>query len=71
VAQDIISYVAAACGFAAILYLVWLAAHTDRDRAHEDDARAFFDEHGRWPDEPAEAAVPRAGGYADVDKLGD
>jgi fructose-1,6-bisphosphatase/inositol monophosphatase family enzyme len=24
----------------------------DRDRDREDDARRFFDEHGRWPDEP-------------------
>jgi hypothetical protein len=23
----------------------------DKDRDREDEARAFFDEHGRWPDE--------------------
>ena len=23
----------------------------DRDRSEEDDARAFYDRHGRWPDE--------------------
>jgi hypothetical protein len=23
----------------------------DRDRDREDEARAYFDEHGRWPDE--------------------
>jgi hypothetical protein len=24
----------------------------DKDRDEEDRARAFFDEHGRWPDDP-------------------
>ena len=24
----------------------------DRRRDEEDEARAFFDEHGHWPDEP-------------------
>jgi hypothetical protein len=23
----------------------------ERDRAEEDEARAYFDRHGRWPDE--------------------
>jgi hypothetical protein len=23
----------------------------DRDRVREDEARAYFDRHGRWPDE--------------------
>ena len=35
----------------------------------EDDERAFFDEHGRWPDEPESAARKRTGGYGDVDAL--
>ena len=26
------------------------------EREEEDAARAFFDEHGHWPDEPPEAA---------------
>ncbi len=25
------------------------------ERHEEDEARAFFDQHGRWPDEPPEA----------------
>jgi hypothetical protein len=69
VVAQIANYVAAAGGFAAIGMLVWLAARGDRERIGEDDARAFFDRHGRWPDEPPEAAVPRAGGYADVDAI--
>ena len=28
----------------------------DRERDREADARDFFDEHGRWPDEPESAA---------------
>jgi hypothetical protein len=30
----------------------------DRDRDREEAARRFFDEHGRWPDEP-ESSVRR------------
>jgi hypothetical protein len=31
----------------------------ERDRDAEDDARAFYDEHGYWPDEaPAPAPAP-------------
>ncbi len=34
---------------------------TGHDERHEeDDARAFFDAHGHFPDEPAEAATPPA-----------
>ena len=25
----------------------------DEDRVREDDARRYFDRHGRWPDDPA------------------
>jgi hypothetical protein len=38
----------------------------DLERDREDRARAFYDEHGRWPDEappaPAEPTEPRAPG---------
>jgi hypothetical protein len=27
----------------------------DEDRDREDEARAYFDRHGRWPDDPAGA----------------
>jgi hypothetical protein len=33
----------------------------DKERDREADARDFFDEHGRWPDEP-ESAVRRPRG---------
>ncbi len=35
----------------------------------EDRDRSYFDEHGRWPDEPESAARRRPGGYGDVDEL--
>jgi hypothetical protein len=31
----------------------------DRERDTEQEARDFFDEHGRWPDEPETAARRR------------
>jgi len=31
----------------------------DKERDREEDARRFFDEHGRWPDEPESAARGR------------
>lgn len=51
-AGTIANYFAVAFGFAALGYLIWLAAHPDQERLDEDDARAFFDEYGRWPDDP-------------------
>jgi hypothetical protein len=32
--------------------LIWVAARGHRERDDEDAARAHFDAHGRWPDEP-------------------
>ncbi|CAB4922589.1 unannotated protein [freshwater metagenome] len=29
-----------------------LGVRGDRDRARESDARAYFEQHGRWPDDP-------------------
>jgi hypothetical protein len=31
----------------------------DKERDTEQDARNFFDEHGRWPDEPPSSARGR------------
>jgi hypothetical protein len=31
----------------------------DRERDEEDEARAFFDRHGHWPDEPKPRRAPR------------
>jgi hypothetical protein len=39
-----------------------IGAQGDRERDAEDEARAFFDRHGHWPDEepPARPAAARA-----------
>ena len=47
----IVNVVAAVLGFAAIGGLVYIAARPDRDREQEDDARAYYDRHGSWPDD--------------------
>jgi hypothetical protein len=47
----IVNVAAAVLGFAAIGGLVYVAARPDRDRADEDEARAHYDRHGRWPDD--------------------
>ncbi len=42
-------------GTALIVWMVnWLfrmSVESNRDREREEDARRYFDEHGRWPDE--------------------
>lgn len=43
-------------GFAGIAYILWVIRDGDADRYAEDDARAFFDRHGRWPDQTPEEA---------------
>jgi hypothetical protein len=32
-------------------WLYRLSVQSDKDREREEDARRYFDEHGRWPDE--------------------
>lgn len=60
--SEIANILAAVLGFAAILYLVWVAYRGDRARDDEDAARAFYDEHGHWPgdspDNPAPDLLP-------------
>jgi hypothetical protein len=50
---NLFDFALGACGLAAILGLVWLAYRGDSARDDEDAARAYFDTHGRWPDDPA------------------
>jgi membrane protein implicated in regulation of membrane protease activity len=42
-------------GVALIVWMVnWLfrmSVESNRDREREEDARRYFDEHGRWPDD--------------------
>jgi hypothetical protein len=40
--------------------LIRMGAKGDLERTREDDARAFFAEHGHWPDETPEEIAARA-----------
>jgi hypothetical protein len=48
---EVISYIAAVLTILTVVGLVALATRGDPERRAEDAARAFFDEHGRWPDD--------------------
>lgn len=47
----VINLIAVAAGFAGVAGLLWIAWRGDPARAKEEDARAFFDRNGHWPDE--------------------
>ena len=67
-AYSLITLILAVLSIVALAYVQFRGHH---DHEAEDAQRAFFDEHGRWPDEPESAARIRPGGYGDVDKLPD
>lgn len=67
--MDVFSAVVLVLSFASIAVLAYVQFRGPGGHDAEDEQRAFFDEHGRWPDEPEEAAVRRDGGYGDVDQL--
>jgi hypothetical protein len=52
VLSTVLSVVAVVAGLGAVLALAVLPALPDRARAEEEEARAFLDRHGHWPDEP-------------------
>ena len=65
-AIDAWSLISLVLEFAAIVWLrsVQFLGHGDHEA--EDDQGAFFDEHGRWPDEPESAArIPPRGSGGD------
>jgi hypothetical protein len=53
VVLDVINIAAGVVGVLGIVVLVWYALQGDPEREAEEQARQFFDVHGRWPDEPA------------------
>lgn len=58
----LVDWISIGGAFLATGWFVKLVTSRNRDaeRYSEDDARAFFDEHGRWPDEdPAEVEAAR------------
>ena len=54
--MSVVDWVTVALALASIPVLVLVIRTGHGARHEEDDARAFFDEHGRWPDEPPEAS---------------
>jgi hypothetical protein len=55
-------FVSAATAVLLLNVLYRIGVSGDRDRDREEAARRFFDEHGRWPDEPENAARRRPPG---------
>ena len=58
--MSVIDWITVGLALASIPALVLLIRTGHGERHEEDDARAFFDEHGHWPDEPPEAAYDAA-----------
>jgi type II secretory pathway pseudopilin PulG len=50
-AYTIWSVIAVLGGLATIAVILWFLVTGRGDRDKEEDARRYFDEHGRWPDE--------------------
>jgi hypothetical protein len=51
-------FMSAATAVLLLNVLYRMGVRGDRDRDREEEARRYFDEHGRWPDEP-ESSVRR------------
>jgi hypothetical protein len=49
-------FISAATAVLLLNVIYRIGVQGDKDRSREEDARRFFDEHGRWPDEPESAA---------------
>jgi hypothetical protein len=49
-------FISAATAVLLLNVIYRIGVEGDKTRAREEDARRFFDEHGRWPDEPQSAA---------------
>jgi uncharacterized membrane protein YoaK (UPF0700 family) len=43
-------FISAASAVLLLNVLYRIGVHGDKERDKEDEARAYFDEHGRWPD---------------------
>ncbi len=66
---DLYSIITLILALLAIVALGYIQFRGHGNHYAEDDERTFFDEHGRWPDEPESAARKRPGGYGKVDHL--
>lgn len=46
-------------GIGSVIAMLWVSHRSLRERNDEEDARAFYSEHGHWPDqEPGAAPDP-------------
>jgi hypothetical protein len=52
-------FISAATAVLLLNVLFRIGVEGDKDRDREEEARRFFDEHGRWPDEPESSARRR------------
>ncbi|HLM09412.1 MAG TPA: hypothetical protein VK307_06860 [Thermoleophilaceae bacterium] len=52
-------FLSAASAVLLLNVLYRMGVEGDRERDREEEARRFFDEHGRWPDEPESASRRR------------
>ena len=57
--MSLIDWLTVGASIAGVLWLGYRISTGHDERHDEDDARAFFDEHGRWPDETPEQAAAR------------
>lgn len=57
--MSVLDWLAIAAAIGAVVWFGWVISTGHDERHTEDDARAFYDEHGRWPDETAEQAAAR------------
>lgn len=59
--ETVYSILTGIIGVVGSVWILYKLRNLDRDRADEDHARVFFDEHGHWPDQtPEEAQAERA-----------
>lgn len=57
--MSVLDWLAIAAAIGAVVWFGWVISTGHDERHTEDDARAFYDEHGRWPDETPEQAAAR------------
>ena len=57
--MSVFDILAIAAAIGSVLWFAWVISTGHDERHSEDDARAFYDEHGRWPDETPEQAAAR------------
>jgi hypothetical protein len=49
--MDALQVILGLSGFVVLGWFIKIVATAPRERMEEDEARRFFDQHGRWPDE--------------------